>query len=114
MNSENAVDILELARAYELQSLRDKVTAFVSKHEEIMVKEKSYQEFLCRDLTVDRIVTILKLCTKYNLDYVKLKAFEVVKERKDFFSGDEEFLELVMSNKNLSKYFFSMLLRNIK
>ena len=114
LNFENAVDILELARAYELQSLREKVTAFVNKHEEIMVKEKSYQEFLCRDLTVERATSILKLCIKYNLEYVKLKAFEVVKGDKEFFSNNQEFLDLVVSNKNLSKDFFSMLLRSFK
>ena len=114
LTCENAVQILDLARVYELESLRKSVAAFVSKHEEDMVKEQSYQEFLCRDLTADRIVSILELCAKYNLEDVKLKAFKVVHENKEIFAVNQAFLDLLVSHPNLSKSFFAMLLLSIK
>ena len=114
LNCENAVQILDLARVYELESLRNSVEAFVTKHEEDMVKEKSYQDFLCRDLTVDRIVSILTLCDKYNLDDIKIKAFKVVQENKETFAVDQAFLDLLVAHPNLSKSFFAMLLLSIK
>ena len=114
LNYKNAVEILDLARVYELKSLRNSVEAFVTKHEEDMVKEKSYTNFLCRDLTADRIVSTLKLCTKYNLEKVKLKAFKVVQENKETFAVDQAFLDLLVAHPNLSKSFIAMLLLSIK
>ena len=114
LNFENAVEILDLASVYEFESLRNNVMKFISTYEEDMVKQKRYQDFLCRDFTVDRIVPILKLCVKYDLEDVKLKAFKFVQENKETFGVDKAFLDLLKSNPDLSICFITTLLLGIK
>ena len=106
LNRQNVIDILELARIYDLKSVKNVATSFVHSHEADMVKEGSYQKFLCRDLSVSTVASTLLLCDEYDLEDVRSLVFDFVKNNKKSIISNKEFLDLFNSNGDLMKQLF--------
>ena len=101
LNCTSVIYVLHLARTYGLKKLEDAAMSFVRNHEGEMVKELSYREFLCRDLSVSTVVPILLLSAKYGLTDVQTKAFKFVKNNNQSLMQKKEFLNLFITNGGL-------------
>ena len=108
LNRQNVIDILDLARIYDLKSLKKGAMTFVRNREDQMVKEESYQKFLCRDLSVSTVASTLSLCAMYGLDLVdvRIEAFKFVKNNNESLVWKKEFLDLFNSNGDLMKQLY--------
>ena len=103
LNHQNVIDILDLARIYDLKSLKKGASSFVHNRQDRMVKEESYRKFLCRDLSVSTVTSILLLCDEYDLEDVKREAFKFVNDNNKSLVQNEEFLDLFDSETDLMR-----------
>lgn len=106
LNCKNIADILHMVNLYELEDLGAIAATFIRENEKQMVKEDSFQKYLCDNIALNTIVYTLLLSEEHNVEPVKLKAFEFVKEHAKEMATDEEFMNLFDSHPKLMKSIF--------
>lgn len=115
VNKEKVVDMLATdASVYQLTDFEANLRKFISIPEEQMVKEKSYQQFLFRNLNIESVAYTLKMCDKYKqfLHGVELLTFQFVEKYNKDLLCNEEFLKLFESNPSLMKRLYVFIHQN--
>lgn len=103
INIQNVLYILKQSHLYSLKNLFKKAMAFIGNHEDEMVKNKSFLDFLCQNLEVENTAYTLKLSEKYNLPDVRSSAFEFAKDNIKNVLQHNEFLKLFDSHPSVMR-----------